>query len=139
MKIIAIFASLLAATTALQAPLAGRSARVAHPARWAGQGAPRTLVLRKLAEDEERAEADFVSVMAAEEANAAKTVTATWVDPNASSGVAWWQLSWWGYLLLLYPASLWVDDSLHFFPQNGEGERANIMDLYHMIQGMQGQ
>jgi len=141
MKAIAIFACLLATTTALQTPVSTHSKRAPQLARWAGQSAPRSLVVRKLAEDEEVAEANFLSNKAAEEEEAAsaKPVTATWVDPNANSGVAWWQLSWWGYLLILYPTALYLDDSLHFFPLNSDGQRANLMDIIHMVQGLQGQ
>ena len=49
-------------------------------------------------------------------------------------GVAWYQLSWWGYLLLFYPFSLYLDDSLHFYPHNEAMERLNVMDLFNAIQ-----
>ena len=89
----------------------------------------------QLAEDEEAAEeeilqAEKAKMEAALEATAANAASGVpeqkWVDPTAGQ-VAWYQLSWWGYLLLAYPTLLFLDDSFHFLPSQ------NLMELIKSV------
>mmetsp|Transcript_24877 Transcript_24877/g.56044 ORF Transcript_24877/g.56044 Transcript_24877/m.56044 type:complete len:146 (+) Transcript_24877:64-501(+) len=91
---------------------------------WAGARArTRDTVRRRGADEDLQAAEELEAIAAAKEESAAaseeEVLAQAWVDPNAASGVAWYELSWWGYLIILYPAILFLDDGLHFLPEGG--------------------
>jgi len=77
--------------------------------------------------DDDALVADELEALVAEKSAVAEDAVAKeetenkqkWVDPNAASGVQWYQLSWWGYLIIIYPTVLFLDDAFHFLPEGG--------------------
>jgi hypothetical protein len=114
----------------IRASCLAKGSPVKSKTRWAIQ--PRSIVRRRLADDDEFAAAQIeeeekkaAEAQQAQGEVAVKSVdmitgaSPQWVDNAAGANIQWWQLSWWGYLLLLYPVMLFADDSLHFLPPDG--------------------
>jgi len=46
-----------------------------------------------------------------------KTGETQWVDPAAEANTSF-ELSWWAWILVLYPTTLLLNDFLHFLPED---------------------
>mmetsp|Transcript_76718 Transcript_76718/g.153957 ORF Transcript_76718/g.153957 Transcript_76718/m.153957 type:complete len:141 (-) Transcript_76718:75-497(-) len=117
-----------AQSSTMKLPIMKRSSR------WTTQ--PRSTVIRRLADEDdvaatekEEQEIAMEVEVAATSVNVLTGETPVWVDNAAGANVQWYNLSWWGYLILVYPAVLFADDVFHFLPEGG------IVGLYNSIKG----